>query len=67
MDQQQFTIRAEVSKTRISRILPLNEILIPLIQQLNQHHLENHWIAMFPFLPTKIKPRLTGFHGVEGW
>ena len=43
MNQHEFTIRAEVSKTRVSRVLPLNEKLIPLIQQLNRHHSENHW------------------------
>lgn len=60
-DHQQFTIRPEVSKTRISRVLPLNEKSIPLIQQLNQHHLDNHWNTNIPLFANENQTPLDRF------
>jgi integrase len=45
----ELTIRAEIAKTRTSRTLPLNPKLVPLIQQLFQHHKDNNWDEETPF------------------
>jgi site-specific recombinase XerD len=39
----QFTIRAEISKTRVARTLPLNRKLTPLIQKLYSMREDNDW------------------------
>ena len=56
-----FTIRSEVSKTRKSRVLPLNEKLIPLIEQLQRHHLQNHWDKTTPFFANENQIPLDRF------
>jgi integrase len=61
LEHKQFTVRAEVSKTRISRELPLNDILIPLIQELNHHHIKAHWEKDIPLLANEDKTPLDRF------
>jgi site-specific recombinase XerD len=44
----QFTIRAEIAKTRIARTLPLSKKLIPLIQKLYKMREGNEWNDNIP-------------------
>lgn len=60
-DNLQFTIRAEVAKTRVSRTLPLNEKIIPFIQKLHQYHQEFGWEDNIPVFTCINKSSLNRF------
>ncbi|TCL72341.1 site-specific recombinase XerD [Hydrogenispora ethanolica] len=61
LEKNELTIPANIAKTRISRTLPFNEKLVPLIEQLHQYQLDDNWDENIPFFSNKNKTPLNRF------